>query len=500
MIDFAGIRKSTILGSKIDGLKYLYLQDESETDVYQSLSRINYTFTRFFNDLSSPIFIPVLIKKWDVVSEKLYNANLKNIFTDINAFYLELKTLTEAHIATYNYATVITASIISKADSLASTVLDLNILNQFTRSDTIVAGDDFKNLDYVDTSAGTAAPQAELLLDGGGIGLAKQGLQDIVDENTKINITPIAPISQTDSSVNLKPTPGNFERFYEGNYYNFMGEARPEGGEFNLRYITNPEERDYTPDVPKGDVRIFNSTKPTKKIIAPDDPDSYFMDFGATEDVKQIMRLKMFDKDANTFWECEYLYKTPALFEVGSSDTNQEVNDQADGVEDTNVINIDLDQANDLAQKYDYTGRDLIIELVITFPEEKSINFVALNPIIFGQSTFPSVLDIATVGAESDQFITVDGWENNRFSKTITPEANEFLTDSQLGLTLAPTRATYKGQGIYPFPYRRAKKVRLLISMPEPIAQPYDKTLVMLKKTIDIEGTVKTTTKKGIFA
>jgi hypothetical protein len=390
-------------------------------------------------------------------------------------------------------------------------VLDLNILNQFTRSDTIVAGDDFKNLDYVDTSAGTASTQAELLLDGGGVGLAKIGLQDIVDENTKVKVTPLSPVGQTESKVNTSPTPGNFERFYEGNYYNFIGQARPEGGEFNLRYVSDPSEKDYTPDVPKGDIQPFNTSNPAgfidqvkpgkKRIDGTDDPDSYFLDFGAPEEAKEVYRLKMFDKDPNSFWECEYLYRlSTSLFDIGSMESNQEINDQSDGSEDTNVINIDLNQANDLALKYDYTGRDLLIEVVITFPEERSINFVAINPVIFGANTFPSILDIATVDVAGDQFITVDGWNSSNFSKTITPEANEFLTDSQLGVTLAPTRASYKGQGIYPFPFRRAKKVRILINMPEPTAQPYDKTLVMLKKTIDIEGTVKTTTKKGIFA
>lgn len=501
MINQAGIRKSNILEYKLDNLRNteLYLENSS---VYAAMSRVNYTFTKFFNELYSPSFIPTLLVRGDIVSEKVYNDNLRNIYTDIVSFYKELENLTEAHIASYNYATIVTSNILNKADALASTVLDLNILHEFNRSDILVAGDDFKNLDYVDTSAGLTNTQAELLLDGGGIGLAKTDLQDIVDDNTKVKITPLAPVKETTAQVTLAPTPGNFERFYEGNYYNYLGNARPEGGQFNLRYVSNPNENGYDPTVPPGDFKISASTNNKKRLEGTDNIDGFFLDFGATEEIKELNRLKMFDKDPTSFWECEYLFKLPSsLFSLNNMGVNQEEFDSnSESSEDSTLVTIDLDQANELAKKYDYTGRDLLIEVVVSFPQDRMINFVAVNPVIFGQGAFPSVIDISTAESTGDQFITVEGWNNSPFSKTITPEANEFLTDSQLGLTLAPSRATYKGQGIYPFPSRMAKKVRLIISMPEPIAQPYDKTMVMLKKTIRVEGTIQTTTKKGLFA
>lgn len=501
MINQAGITKSNILEYKLDNLRNteLYLDNSS---VFNALSRVNYTFSKFFTELYSPSFIPVLLVKGDIVSEKVYNNNLRNIYTDITSFYKELENLTDAHIASYNYATIITSNILNNADELASTVLDLNILHEFNRSDIIVAGDDFKNLDYVDTSAGVSTVQAELLLDGGGIGLAKTDLQDIVDDSTKVKITPLAPVKETTAQVNISPTPGNFERFYEGNYYNYLGNARPEGGQFNLRYISNPNEKGYDPTVPPGDLKISSSTDNKKRIEGSDNIDGFFLDFGATEEVKELNRLKMFDKDPTSFWECEYLFKLPSsLFNLNNMSINQEEFDSNSELsEDSTLVNIDLDQANELAKKYDYSGRDLLIELVITFPQDKTVNFVAINPIIFGQSAFPSIIDISTAESTGDQFITVEGWNNSKFSKTITPEANEFLTDSQLGLTLAPARSTYRGQGIYPFPSRQARKVRLIISMPEPVAQPYDKTMIMLKKTVHVQGTIKTTTKKGLLA
>ncbi len=91
----------------------------------------------------------------------------------------------------------------------------------------------------------------------------------------------------------------------------------------------------------------------------------------------------------------------------------------------------------------------------------------------------------------------MDGWEELRFPKTITPEANEYLTDSQLSASLSPTRYNYSGQGIYPFPNRLTKKVKIRLAMTQPAAQVYERTYALLKNVIDTETTITTTTKKG---
>lgn len=483
-----------LLNKKIESLTSL--SDTSSSEINKLIQSVNIVFDKFFSELSNPVFVPKFIFKGDIVSPDDYNYNLKSIYNDITAFYAELSNLIDSQLKAYNYAAIVADEILNKADSLSSIVLDLNILNNFNKQDIIVAGDDFKNLDYVDLSAGTTSDLAELLLDGGGIGLSKQGTEDVSLSEATISVSPLSPLGATSDGVNIKPTPGNFERFYEGNYYNFLGLSRPEGGSYNIRYIKNPVERG---DVPDGDVHISSETSPPqKRIIGADVTDGYFLDFGATEEDKKKARLKMLDKDPNTFWECEYLYKLSSSLVDNISTGNVEEVDPA--APDTGFINIDLEKANELAKNYDFSGRDLLIEIVIELAEPKSINFVAINPILFGSSVFPKIQDISTAEPNSDQFITVDGWNSSEFSKTLTPEANEFLTDTQLRVTLAPNRYSYKGQGIFPFPVRYAKKVRLLILVTDPIAQPYDKTIVLLKKTINVQGEITTVTKKGLFA
>lgn len=437
-------------------------------------------FRKFFTELGQPSFTPELIVEGDLVDYRLYNDNLRAIYNDIVSFYKELKNLEDSQVASYNYSQVVVTEIINRANAIAGTVLDLNILNNYTRGDVIVAGDDFKNLDFIDKKVAIASNRAELLLEGGGITLARAQSKNIVDGKTTIKITPLSPAS-ADGSVTTEPTPGNFKRFYEGDYYNFLGAARPEGGKFNIKFYYDQDKADLSNS-------LSGQSDPTTKI----DEDKYvgtFIEYGASEEQKEKARRRMFDNNPATFWECEYVYKVQEpLVSLDPSDTGG-----------TQTITIDLKEAEKNAQQYDYAGRDLGIEIVVTFPEPKNVNMVVLNPILFGADSFPYVREVATADDNNGLFEIVDGWNSLKFPKTITPEANEYLTDSQLGVTLSPNRYQYSGKGVYPFPTRNAKKVRIIVVVDNPVPQPYEKIYMLLNKTITTKGTITTTTKEGLL-
>jgi hypothetical protein len=348
-------------------------------------------------------------------------------------------------------------------------VLDLNILNGFTRGDVIVAGDDFINLDKVNVSAALGSSQAELVSNGAGVSLARASTNNLsLHPKTTVEVLPISPQSTVNgvSSVNTSPTPGNIRRFYEGNYYNFIGLARPEGGTFNIQYIVSPQYSGQAED-PEGGL---------------------FLEYGATKEVLDRERRKMLDGNPDTFWECEYAIRLDdPLLTITQSTGNSPDNPGAD------AIQIDVDNLNTLALGEDSV--DLVIDLVVTLPEATNVNFVAINPVVFSKSAFIDVQDIST--EKDGEFVTVDGWSELRFPKTITPEANEYLTDSQASISLSPNRYNYSGQGIYPFPNRFTKKIKVRLSMSQPASQIYERTYALLKNTIDIETTVTTTTKKG---
>ena len=447
------------------------------------LSEAMASFKNFFDTLSEPEFVPEELTTGDTPRSEVYNKNLRSIYNDISRFYVELNNLTSSNIKSYNYSQVVIAEIKKRAEALSSIVLDLNILNNFTRGDVIVAGDDFINLSNIDKSAALGAPPAELLSGGTGLGLARSTTVEVTrDPRVKIDVIPISPSNKT------TPTPNNYERFYEGNYYNLLGLARPEGGKFNIRYSMIPSSKDGTPD-------------PTNLV-------GIFLDYGATDEQKQETRSRMFDGNPDTFWECEYVYKlvNPLVANLDEAivldekveiplggDPNQSETEAPVGAS----IQIDSNDLNSKALAQDIT--DLVVDLIITFPQEIPINIVTLNPILFSKNAYIVVQDISTCDSTNGIFSTVDGWNQLKYPKSLTPEANEYLTDSQLFATLAPSRSNYSGQGIFPFPIRIAKKVKVRISMPVPVAQTYERTYVLLKNTIDADITTTTTTKKGIL-
>lgn len=466
------------------------LSSRTTSDSNALLSEALALFNEYYNSLSTAKFSPKELITGDTPSSEIYNSNLEKINSDINRFYKELTNLSRANNKAFNYSQVAIEEIKKRADALASMVLDLSILSNFTRGDVIVAGDDFTNQDFIDKGAIISNTPAEPISNGAGMSLARASSNNLsANPFTKIDVFPISPQGGEGQSVNTSPTPGNFNRFYEGNYYNFLGAARPEGGEFNIQFIVDPK------DIPP--IQDANSGQP---------PAGVFLEYGASEELKQEARKKMLDGNPDTFWECEYVVRLANPLIPDPTDS-MVVNEQVENPEgsqytnpeapDTASIQIDVNDLNTRAISEDTL--DLIIDLVVTLPEEQNVNFVGINPVVFSKNAFIDVVDISTISASEGEFKTVDGWDKIRFPKTITPEANEYLTDSQLSATLAPSRYNYTGQGIYPFPTRIAKKIKVRLKMSYPSSQPYEKTYALLKNTVEVNTTITTTVTKGRF-
>lgn len=515
-----------------NALDQLLERSGDTNDASSILSDAMSLFKTFFDNIGNPEFTPIQFKNGDTPRSLDYNSNLKQIYNDLSRFYKELENLKTATTKSYNYSQVVTNEIRKRAESIAGIVLDLNILSGFTRGDVIVAGDDFINLDKVDSSAGLSASKVELISNGSGVSLARSGTTNITsDPRIKVQVIPLSPQggSSGDSAVNTRPTAGNFNRFYEGCYYSLLGQARPEGGRFNIKSITlesspqlnpNPGSGEETPTTssssnnsvanlieknfsffkrnPFGSKRkdLPTTTTTTTEGPTPDPnaPESFFLEFGASEEEKEVARRKMFDNNPDTFWECEYvisvendpLAKIEEAIVVTTTDERPETeNPSAASIEiDVNSLNLEAIERDTL---------DFSIDIIVTLPEQQSVNFVSINPVLFSKNAFIDVVDISTANQGQGTFVTVPGWESLKFAKTITPEANEFLTDSQVAASLSPSRFNYTGQGIYPFPTTIAKRVKITLLMRNPSAQVYEKTYALLRNVVDVETTITTT-------
>lgn len=499
-----------------NALEELSSRSENTSDANSLLSEATALFRNFFENIADPEFTPLEFKKGDTPRSKDYNDNLQKIYNDISRFYIELINLTNVNIKSFNFSQVVIAEINKRARGVASIVLDLNILSNFTRGDIIVAGDDFMNLEKVDTSAGLGSSQAEIVSSGAGLSLARAESNNLsLDNKTTIEVFPIAPAisnAQGVEAVNVEPTIGNVRRFYEGNYYNFLGAARPEGGYFNIQFILDPENLNpilidgATPEEPGPENEEGEATSVPGP--PPNDDVGMFLEYGASEESKKRARRAMLDNNPTTFWECEYNIRLqdPLIPDIHSEVVTVEENVEPDGENPFTdpesptaaAIQIDIAELNTTALSKDTV--DLVLDIVVTLAEDQNINFMSINPLVFSKKAFIEVIDISTISSSEIEFKTVDNWDNIRFPKTITPEANEFLSDSQLSASLAPNRFNYLGQGIYPFPTRIANKIKIRLAMNEPAAQLYEKTYALLKNNVDITTTTTTKKKKGFLA
>lgn len=471
-----------------NALEALSIRADGTSNIDVLLSEAMASFQTFFSEVGDPEFKPSQLLDGDTARSEIYNLNLRSIYNDLSRFYQELTNLVDAQIKSYNYSQVIITELKKRAESIGSIVLDLNILNNFTRGDVLVAGDDFLNTDRLDKTA-TTANIAELISNGAGIALARNSVNNLItDPRVKIDILPISPktASIEGTIVNTKPTPGNLNRFYEGNYYNMLGAARPEGGEFNIQFIVDPKN-----------VQAVSDTDTNIKGI--------YLEYGASDEAKIVARRKMTDNNPDTFWECEYVIKpanplipdvTEALIITDNAETpGNDIKFSDPEAPSTAAIQIDINELNDKAITYDTL--DLVIDIIVTLPEDTSINFVNINPILYSNQAFIDVLDIATASSEDSNYLTVDGWSTIRFGKSLTPEINEYLSDSQLSATLAPNRSNYVGQGVFPFPSRIANSVKIRLAMKNPTSQVYEVTYALLKNDLNVKITTTTTTTKG---
>lgn len=467
------------------------LATKNYSSIALAISQTLNTFSNFFDQLQDSEFEPEFFFTNDTPRSEIYNKNLLAIYNDLKRFYEDLRNLNEAQINSYNFAQVLTEDLVSRADELASTVLDLSVLNNFDLGNTIVAGDDFKNSDFIDTNVGVASTPVDFVFGSNGITLGRLSTVNIVDDSVKVEIIPILPINTTadgSSQVSSSPTARNIERFYEGNYYNYLGLARPEGGgEFNFKFVAAPTGIAQS-GLPQGSDEFNTDLETIQNAGA-------YIELGASNRAKNDVRKRMLDGNPSTFWECEYIYSVPnPLLEVGLPTVGDGENPP-----ESQVVTIDLEEAEKIARQYDEEGRDLVVDIILTFAEEKVLNIATFNPVIFGTSAFPEILDIATASTLDGEFTTVDGWNSLRFARAITPEANEFLTQSQLTAILAPSRGAYKGQGIYPFPPRVSKKIKFRVKMASPVAMPYERIYVLLKNDIEISTTVVTKKTRGLL-
>jgi hypothetical protein len=175
-------------------LEHIKASQAESGDLNNSVGVAAQEFNKFFADYGKPYFTGHKLQRNDTASSKTYNENLTTLDQDTNRLYSMVSSLARSTLAAYNYASVVTKEVLNQAAFSASKVLDLNILNKFTKGSVIVAGDDFVDDSKIDTSIGIQTTQAELINGPSSLSLARLSALNVADPNTtKISITPLLP-------------------------------------------------------------------------------------------------------------------------------------------------------------------------------------------------------------------------------------------------------------------------------------------------------------------
>lgn len=165
--------------------------------------------------------------------------------------------------------------------------------------------------------------------------------------------------------------------------------------------------------------------------------------------------------------------------------------------EGTSQIVIDAKAAEDAAKLFDFEGRDLAIHIDYDFKVDTPMNFVIIDPVLFGTTAFIQVIDVATAN-DGEDFVTVEGFADQTFDKILTPEANKVVSEDIVEKTLAPSSYSYQGLGVFTFPVRIARKLRVTLFMKDPVSDIYERLHVITQE--QTTTTVKKKSKKkGLF-
>ena len=333
-------------------LKHLEKIKESQTnsaELSEAIASAMKEFSQFFLSYGESYFTAHNLYKNQTPESSIYNENMESLSEDLERLYKMVSFAAGSSLTAYNYSSVVSNEIKNAAELSASKVLDLNILNDFVKGTTIVAGDDFINGDKVDKTYAVETSKAELVYGASAMGLKPVDVKVVSTPDTKITITPVMPGGAA-GKVNTQPTPQNLERFYEGQFYAPIGQQKPEGGQLNITYIADPTflPSDITSTSTNGGDAKFTATVDSLGIdpvdITPEIAQQinggsigFFAILPSSESSKEAIRKKMLDGNPDTWWECEYVFKSEPLidpFKLSTDDVISEIGSLAENNED----------------------------------------------------------------------------------------------------------------------------------------------------------------------
>lgn len=145
-------------------------------------------------------------------------------------------------------------------------------------------------------------------------------------------------------------------------------------------------------------------------------------------------------------------------------------------------------------------GKDpgpLEVTLVVDLKEKRQVNWINLLPLVESEGSWLEVLSIEYGLEDRDgAYRLIPNFFNDRYDNVLTDEANKEVTDAEAGVTMAGSKSTFAGTGLWVFESVLARYLRIRIRQSAPSPVLYSRVRTHLT------GTITTTirkTKKSFF-
>ena len=460
------------------------LLDQTTGTLHDAVQGVFNIASKILPGIGKPIFDPRYLVEDADPEPWAWNANLESIEDDLRLLFDEIQEIRQLRAEVTNAAAITSGEIEEKANLAQSILTDLRLTGGQLDQEVIVASDNFLDDSKIDGSFPLQFPDAELNTMQGAVTLKRTQALNVINENTEVQITPIGPqelVSKADQG--RLPTPDGTMRFYEGRFFAPLGQARPEGGRWHLEEKVKPgvtvpgDSTIYTMDDNSGtgifdefpDLRREADERPQGFPLSPED--IIVIDRGAPLAELKAGRRKMVDNSPDSFWEGEFVVDATAL-------------DQLIEEREAEEASVTPQELRARAARNDIDRFDFEVEMVIKLDRRQLVNFIVINPMNFEETAWLEVTEVSTAESDEDAFVPVDGFDSQLFENVLTDDANAELTDGQTSTVLAPSKYSYRGQGVYSFAPREVSRIRVRLKQRTPTPSEYERIVIQLTRTL----------------
>lgn len=392
----------------------------------------------FFSNLSEPLTpIDGLGAERD---PSKHNDIMNSVRGDLDAGFNTARALGASIVSSFNLTASLVSSLDGKIRKLATKSQDLQSTSGVVIEEVIVAGDNFSDSSKIDLSKVAEEDRGDIV-PGMGATLRRVEAATVTD-GADLTVQSNYPI-------------------YEGKYFALEGEAIPEGGKFHFKKTGEVSVlgQPITITVPLSgtEIPIPGSARETSVTVP-------IADTGASDEEKKINRANILDGSPDSFWQAEHVIDLP----------------------DLNISEITY---QDLVKTVSGGGIDRIdleVTLTLKMAAPSIVNMLVLDPLNAGDGAWLEVTDIST-SLEGSDWKQIQGFADHNYENILTDEANEELTDHEVGMTLAANKYEYTGKGLWTFPAVEARYIRVTLLQRAPVPAPYD------VKILEMQGSTTTT-------